>query len=63
MARAALASERQLASGDRGFLEAKIASARFYGEHVLVQAPGLRDTVVGGAGAVMALAEDQFLAA
>jgi alkylation response protein AidB-like acyl-CoA dehydrogenase len=63
MARAALAAERKLESGDRGFLGAKIATARFYGDHVLVQAPGLRDTVVKGGADVMALSEDQFLAA
>src|SRR5438874_5962502 len=63
MARAALAAERQLASGDRAFLEAKIATARFYGDHVLVQAPALRDTVVKGGAGAMALSEDQFLAA
>ena len=63
MARSALAAEKNLASGDRAFLEAKIATARFYGDQVLVQAPALRDTVVNGAGAVMALGEDQFLAA
>jgi hypothetical protein len=63
MARAALAAERLLDSGDRKFLEAKIASARFFADHVLVQAPALRDTVVNGAAAVMALADDQFLAA
>jgi alkylation response protein AidB-like acyl-CoA dehydrogenase len=63
MARAALAAEKLLDSGDRKFLEAKIASARFFGDHVLVQAPALRDTVVKGGAAVMALADDQFLAA
>lgn len=63
MARAALAAERKLDSGDRKFLEAKIATARFYADHVLVQAPGLRDTVVDGAAGVMALSEEQFLAA
>jgi 3-(methylthio)propanoyl-CoA dehydrogenase len=63
MARAALAAEKQLASGDSAFLEAKIATARFYGDHVLVQAPGLRDTVVKGGAGAMALSEDQFLAA
>jgi 3-(methylsulfanyl)propanoyl-CoA dehydrogenase len=63
MARAALAAEKKLASGDRAFLEAKIATARFYGDQVLVQAPALRDTVVKGAPGVMALSEDQFLAA
>jgi alkylation response protein AidB-like acyl-CoA dehydrogenase len=63
MARAALAAEKKLSTGDRAFLEAKLGTARFYAEQVLVQAPGLRDTVVKGGGAVMALGEDQFLAA
>jgi len=65
MARAAFASERNLASGeaDKSFYEAKIRTARFYADHVLVQAPGLRDTVVKGGAGVMALADDQFLAA
>jgi len=63
MGRAALAAERKLQGGDRNFLEAKIATARFYGDHVLVQAPALRNTVVNGAAGVMALSEDQFLAA
>ena len=65
MARAAFASERRLASGeaDKSFYEAKIKTARFYADHVLVQAPGLRDTVVKGGAGVMALADDQFLAA
>ena len=63
MARAALAAEKKLASGDRPFLEAKISTARFYGDQVLVQAPALRDTVVKGSPAVMALSEEQFLAA
>ena len=62
MARAALAAEKNL-SKDKPFHEAKIATARFYGDHVLVQAPGLRDTVVKGSAGVMALGEDQFLAA
>jgi 3-(methylsulfanyl)propanoyl-CoA dehydrogenase len=62
MARAALAAEKNL-SKDKSFHEAKIATARFYGDHVLVQAPGLRDMVVKGSAGVMALGEDQFLAA
>jgi alkylation response protein AidB-like acyl-CoA dehydrogenase len=65
MARAALASEKKLSSGDgeASFLEAKIKTARFYADHVLVQAPALRDTVVKGAAGVMALSDEQFLAA
>jgi 3-(methylsulfanyl)propanoyl-CoA dehydrogenase len=62
MARAALAAERKMSS-DPSFHEAKIATARFYGDHVLVQAGGLRDTVVNGSAGVMALSEDQFSAA
>ncbi|HEX6321549.1 MAG TPA: acyl-CoA dehydrogenase [Burkholderiales bacterium] len=64
MARAALAARKKLdaGSGDKSFLEAKLATARFYGDHVLVQAPGLRDTVVKGSAGVMALSEEQFLA-
>ena len=65
MARAALAAERRLASGagDKPFYEAKIATARFFGDYVLTQASGLRASVVEGGAAVMALSEDQFLAA
>jgi 3-(methylthio)propanoyl-CoA dehydrogenase len=63
MARAALAAERKLDSGDKSFYQAKITTARFFGDHVLVQAGGLRDTVIKGGAGVMALAEDQFLAA
>ena len=65
MARAALVAEAKLASGagDKDFFDAKIKTARFFGDHVLSQAGGLRDAVVNGSGAVMALSEEQFLAA
>jgi hypothetical protein len=62
MARAALAADT-MQGGDQEFLKAKKATARFYADHVLVQAPGLRNTVVNGAAGVLALSEDQFLAA
>jgi len=62
MARAALAAEKKV-SQDKAFYAAKIATARFYADHVLVQAPGLRNTVVNGAAGVLALSEEQFLAA
>jgi 3-(methylthio)propanoyl-CoA dehydrogenase len=57
MARALIAAERELAagSGDRAFLEAKVTTARFYAEHLLSKAPGLRDAVVEGAESVTAL--------
>jgi acyl-CoA dehydrogenase len=64
MARAALAAEKLMgAGGDREFLSAKIATARFYADHVLVQAPALRNTVVNGAPGVLALSDEQFLTA
>jgi alkylation response protein AidB-like acyl-CoA dehydrogenase len=62
MARAALVAQKKLAAkdGDTSFYQAKMATARFYADHVLAQAPGLRNTVVRGAAGVMALTEDQF---
>ncbi len=65
MARAARIAEKRIqeGAGDKAFLEAKIATARFFGDHVLVQAPALAETVIAGAAGAMALSEDQFLAA
>jgi butyryl-CoA dehydrogenase len=65
MARAALVAERKLAAGegDAAFYSAKISTAGFFGDYVLSQAGGLRDAIVSGSGAIMALSEDQFLAA
>lgn len=61
MARAALVARERLAqgTGDAAFLRAKLA-ARFYADHVLAQAPGLAETVVGGAAAVLVYEDDQF---
>jgi hypothetical protein len=65
LARAALAAEKKLAAndGDAQFYAAKLSTARFFGDHVLSQAPGLAITVTSGAASIMALTEDQFLAA
>jgi len=65
LGRAALISESRIdkKEGDQSFYAAKIATARFYADHVLSQAPGLAATVVSGAAGVMALADEQFLAA
>ncbi|MCJ7838665.1 MAG: acyl-CoA dehydrogenase, partial [Burkholderiales bacterium] len=62
MARAALVAQKRLAAkeGDAALYQAKIGTARFYADHVLAQAPGLRNTVVRGAAGVMALTEEQF---
>ncbi len=62
MARAALVAKQRLSEGkgDKSFYEAKIKTARFYADHVLTQAPALRNTIVHGAAGVMALTEEQF---
>jgi 3-(methylthio)propanoyl-CoA dehydrogenase len=61
-ARAALVAHRHLAAGrgEVGFLRAKLATARFYADHVLVRAPGLARTVVTGAEGVLAIEDDQL---
>jgi hypothetical protein len=62
MARAALAAHRKLAAGegDASFLRAKIVTARFFADHVLAGAPGLRTTIVEGAPGVLGLDVEQF---
>ena len=61
MARALCVAEDRLAAGeDAAFMAAKIATARFYAEHILARAPGLRDAIVEGADSVTALALDSF---
>jgi alkylation response protein AidB-like acyl-CoA dehydrogenase len=65
MARALLVAEQALASGDAGdfgadFMHAKITTARFYADHLLTKAPGIRDSIVEGADSVNALALDSF---
>jgi alkylation response protein AidB-like acyl-CoA dehydrogenase len=45
---------------DAAFMQAKITTARFYADHVLVQAQSLRDSILEGADSVTALAVDAF---
>ncbi|MDR0479932.1 MAG: acyl-CoA dehydrogenase C-terminal domain-containing protein [Burkholderiaceae bacterium] len=64
MGRALLAAERALAAGqdsvDAPFMRAKIATARFYADHILPRTAGLREAVVHGADSVMALPVEAF---
>ncbi len=61
MGRALLVAEQLLHKGqDEAFMRAKIATARFYAEHILVKAAGLRDAIVHGGASVMALPMDAF---
>lgn len=62
MARAALVAQGKLAAGegDAAFYRAKIATARFFADHILSQVPGLRTSIVDGAAGVLALDVEQF---
>ena len=61
MARALIAAEDRLPDGqDTDFLRAKITTARFYADHILSQAPGLRDSIVEGAAGVTEMALDAY---
>ena len=64
MARALMAAEDALAAPgadtDLAFMQAKIATARFYGDHILNKVPAQRDSIVDGAESVTALALESF---
>jgi alkylation response protein AidB-like acyl-CoA dehydrogenase len=61
MGRALLAAQARLAAGeDAEFMQAKIATSRFYADHLLSRVPGLRDGIVEGADSVTAMALEAF---
>jgi len=63
LARAALAAQRLLDAGDEGdrdFLQAKLISARFYGQHLLPQTAGLVAAIVDGAASVLEMNDAWF---
>ena len=61
MARALLVAEKAVAAGtDVAFMQAKITTARFYADHILSQAPGVRDAIVDGADSVTAMPLEAF---
>jgi alkylation response protein AidB-like acyl-CoA dehydrogenase len=61
LARALLVAQDEVAQGvDVAFMQAKIVTARFYADHLLTKAPGLRDAIVEGAECVTALVLDAF---
>jgi alkylation response protein AidB-like acyl-CoA dehydrogenase len=61
MGRALIAAEDCLAAGDEPeFMKAKIATARFYGDHILSKVPGLRDSIVEGADSITDMALEAF---
>jgi 3-(methylthio)propanoyl-CoA dehydrogenase len=61
MTRAALAAARRIDAGaDIEFCRAKIATARFFADHMLVTVPSIAESIVGGSVGTLALAEEQF---
>jgi alkylation response protein AidB-like acyl-CoA dehydrogenase len=65
LARSVVAAEALLAQPDTGgedpqFLRLKIATARFYADHILSRAPAVRDAIIEGAESVTALPVDAF---
>ena len=60
MALAALAITNGAASDDRAFADAKLMTARFYGQHIMPRAHGYAMAAMAGADTVMALAEESF---
>jgi hypothetical protein len=61
LGRALLAAERLLAEGeDVEFMRAKIATARFFADHVLSGAPTLRDRVLEGAPGITDMPLDAY---
>ncbi|MDK9726003.1 MAG: acyl-CoA dehydrogenase [Sterolibacteriaceae bacterium MAG5] len=61
MARAALAAQAKVAGGDGDpFFPAKIATARFYGDHLLVQAQGLAREIIHGGVSTLAVPEEML---
>ncbi len=61
LARSLLVAQKLAAQGeDVGFMHAKVATARFYADHILAKAPGTRDSIVEGAASVTAMPLDAF---
>jgi butyryl-CoA dehydrogenase len=50
----------QAGDGDASFNQAKLATARFFADHILTTAFGLSVSIVDGSAGVMALSNDQF---
>ncbi|RGE40588.1 acyl-CoA dehydrogenase, partial [Comamonas testosteroni] len=61
LGRSVLVAQELLQKGqDAAFMQAKLATAQFYAEHILTRVAGQADAVLNGAASVMALPMDQF---
>ena len=61
LARSLLVAQAQIKAGHEvAFMQAKVITARFYADHLLSKAPGVRDSIVEGAESVTAMALEAF---
>ena len=60
MARSFVVAHQALGHGDDSFMQAKMSTARFYADHILSKAPGMRDSIVDGADSVTSMALEAF---
>ena len=61
MGRAMLVALEHIAKNDDvAFMQAKVTTARFYADHILCKAPGLRDSIIAGADSVTEMALEAF---
>ena len=61
MGRALMVAEDKLAAGEEvPFMTAKIATARFYGDHILARIASLRDAILDGGDSVTAMPVEAF---
>ena len=60
MARALMVAEDQAGGDDAAFMAAKSMTARFYAEHILSRAPGVRDSILDGHAAVTDMPLEAF---
>jgi hypothetical protein len=63
--RMASAASAKLAAGegDASFMQAKLVTARYFGERIIPEAGALRRKIEAGSDTLMALSPEQFLAA
>lgn len=55
-----IAQSPEFQENDAAFMQAKVVTARFFADHILVKASGLRDAIIQGSASVMALPIDAF---
>ena len=60
MASSFVVAHHALGQGDDAFMHAKMSTARFYADHIMSKAPGVRDGIVEGADSVTAMALESF---